>query len=433
MPLTLLAIRGISLRRSGRRRRGGWARCAPAQHLLLRVSLHSKRAEPKLGLSACEESQRVDLTQTGATGRVLIVEDEYLVALHLQGVLEDLGFVEVHWAHSLEAAERALKASPPALAILDINVGPALVFPFAEQLRRLGIPFLFSSARPQLPAEWSDCPLVPKPLDQAALAVAIQRLKLDRTPSVAMTTLGDVLYADCRTAPPEQEWFALVRGVAAGDQLALHRLYERAHDPVLTLSARITGSFAAAEDVCIEVFHDLWRRVGEYDGESGSVLGWIMNLARSRAFARMQADKLGAPARQDRSRAGVDAVRLQARLSLRVAMELGGEPVMPPARTWREPQWEAVAPGIACKLLAADADKHRVSMLVRLAPGGSYPAHTHAGVEELHLLEGELWIDERKLYPGDYNYGEPGAGDDRVWSETGCACVLITSTRDVLR
>jgi anti-sigma factor ChrR (cupin superfamily) len=72
-------------------------------------------------------------------------------------------------------------------------------------------------------------------------------------------------------------------------------------------------------------------------------------------------------------------------------------------------------------------------MLVRLAPGARYPAHTHADVEELHLLDGELWIDERKLYPGDYNYGAPGAGDARVWSETGCTCLLVTSTKDVLR
>ena len=81
----------------------------------------------------------------------------------------------------------------------------------------------------------------------------------------------------------------------------------------------------------------------------------------------------------------------------------------------------------------ASCSRPRVSMLVRLAPGASYPAHTHAGVEELHLLDGELWIGERKLYPGDYNYGAPGEGDERVWSETGCTCVLITSTMDVLR
>jgi anti-sigma factor ChrR (cupin superfamily) len=127
---------------------------------------------------------------------------------------------------------------------------------------------------------------------------------------------------------------------------------------------------------------------------------------------------------------------LAPRLALRIAEETGKEPVPPPARRdvqiWAEPEWEPVAPGIQCKLLATDAERHRVSMLVRLAPGASYPAHTHAGIEELHLLDGELWIDEKKLFPGDYNYGAPGAGDERVWSETGCTCVLVTSTKDLL-
>jgi anti-sigma factor RsiW len=127
------------------------------------------------------------------------------------------------------------------------------------------------------------------------------------------------------------------------------------------------------------------------------------------------------------------APSLQARLARRIAEESGKEPVPPPARRWSEPEWEPVAPGIECKLLATDAERHRVSMLVRLAPGASYPPHTHAGVEELHLLDGELWIDGRKLFPGDYNYGAPGAGDESVWSETGCTCVLITSTKDTLQ
>jgi anti-sigma factor ChrR (cupin superfamily) len=124
---------------------------------------------------------------------------------------------------------------------------------------------------------------------------------------------------------------------------------------------------------------------------------------------------------------------LQARLAQRIAAETGQPPVPPPAPAWSEPEWENVAPGIECKLLAADTERHRVSMLVRLAPGASYPPHTHAGVEELHLLDGELWIDGRKLLPGDYNYGAPGSGDDSVWSETGCTCVLVTSTKDALR
>jgi anti-sigma factor ChrR (cupin superfamily) len=123
---------------------------------------------------------------------------------------------------------------------------------------------------------------------------------------------------------------------------------------------------------------------------------------------------------------------LQEHLSQRIAAERGREPVTPPARQWSEPEWEDVAPGISCKLLATDTEGHRVSMLVRLLPGAAYPAHEHAETEELHLLDGELWIDERKLYPGDYNRAQAPSGDARVWSETGCTCVLITSTRDIL-
>jgi anti-sigma factor ChrR (cupin superfamily) len=124
---------------------------------------------------------------------------------------------------------------------------------------------------------------------------------------------------------------------------------------------------------------------------------------------------------------------LAGRLALRIAEETGKQPVLPPARRWSEPEWEQVAAGIECKLLATDTKRRRVSMLVRLAPGASYPAHHHVDVEELHLLDGELWIDDRKLVAGDYNYAPPGTGDQRVWSERGCTCVLVTSTEDVLR
>ena len=121
------------------------------------------------------------------------------------------------------------------------------------------------------------------------------------------------------------------------------------------------------------------------------------------------------------------------RLARRIAAEAGQEPVVPPPRRQAEPEWEEAAPGISCKLLATDPEKGRVSMLVRLAPGAAYPPHNHAGVEELYLLHGELMIDDKKLYPGDYNRAEAGSADQRVWSETGCTCVLLTSTRDVLR
>src|SRR5690606_22554930 len=133
----------------------------------------------------------------------------------------------------------------------------------------------------------------------------------------------------------------------------------------------------------------------------------------------------------------VDVLRPAAPLWDRIAQRVGAENAAAApttdARRWEEPEWEEVSPGIFVKLLATDHERHRVSMLVRLAPGVAYPPHRHAGVEELHLLDGILVVDERTMYPGDYIYGEPGTADALVWSETGCTCVLITSTRDELR
>jgi anti-sigma factor ChrR (cupin superfamily) len=71
-------------------------------------------------------------------------------------------------------------------------------------------------------------------------------------------------------------------------------------------------------------------------------------------------------------------------------------------------------------------------MLVRLDQGTDYPGHTHAGIEELHLLHGILKVDDRTLYPGDFIHSEAGSVDHRVWSETGCTCFLVTSTKDAL-
>lgn len=262
---------------------------------------------------------------------------------------------------------------------------------------------------------------------------AVQRFEPER-PAASPGTLGAVLYADPSKATiSEQDWVDLVQSAAAGNQLALYRLYERTHRIVFTLIMRIVGDRQTAEDLTLGVYQDIWRHALRFDAEDDTVLGWIMNFARSIAM-----DQLRLAPRSDRAQPRAKDLRpaasLQRRLARSIAAETGREPVLPTATApqWSEPEWENVAPGISCKLLATDTRKHRISMLVRLVPGGEYPPHTHAGREELHLLEGELWIDDRKLYPGDYNRAEVGTGDKRVWSETGCSCVLITSTKDML-
>ena len=101
-------------------------------------------------------------------------------------------------------------------------------------------------------------------------------------------TLGELLYADARAVVSEKDWVALVRSVAAGEQRALRTLYDWTYRLVYTLSVRITGDRQAAEEVTVDVFHDVWRRAGLYDPADGSVVGWIMNQARSRAIDRVR-------------------------------------------------------------------------------------------------------------------------------------------------
>jgi RNA polymerase sigma-70 factor, ECF subfamily len=110
----------------------------------------------------------------------------------------------------------------------------------------------------------------------------------EERPETSPATLGDVLYAKSKPPVPEHDWAALVVAVAAGDQRALHGLYERAHRVVFTLAMRITANRETAEEITVDVFHDVWRRASQYDPANGTVLGWIMNQARSRAIDRLR-------------------------------------------------------------------------------------------------------------------------------------------------
>ena len=126
------------------------------------------------------------------------------------------------------------------------------------------------------------------------------------------------------------------------------------------------------------------------------------------------------------------AESLWGKLAKRIASEGGTQPFVPPLDAPVKPEWEEAAPGIHVKILARNAENDSVSMLVRLDPGTDYPGHRHAGIEQLHLLHGILKVDDRTLYPGDFIRSEAGSVDHRVWSETGCTCFLMTSTKDDL-
>jgi len=110
----------------------------------------------------------------------------------------------------------------------------------------------------------------------------------EERPQESPATLGDVLYAKSKPPVPEQDWAALVQSISAGDQIALHALYERANRVVFTYVLRITANRETAEELTVDIFHDVWRGASRYDAANGTVLAWIMNQARSRAIDRLR-------------------------------------------------------------------------------------------------------------------------------------------------
>jgi RNA polymerase sigma-70 factor (ECF subfamily) len=109
------------------------------------------------------------------------------------------------------------------------------------------------------------------------------------TDDSSRSTLGDLLFGKGRPEPAlEREWVALVRGVAGQDPVALHALYSRMHRIVFTVIFRMTRNRETAEELTLDVFHEVWRRASGYDPAGGSVVGWVMNMARSRAIDRLR-------------------------------------------------------------------------------------------------------------------------------------------------
>jgi len=77
--------------------------------------------------------------------RILIVEDEFLVAMLLEDLLTEMGHQVIGTFAQVDEAMKFANQADVNFAILDINLAGATSFPVAEILRRRGIPFLFAS------------------------------------------------------------------------------------------------------------------------------------------------------------------------------------------------------------------------------------------------------------------------------------------------
>jgi CheY-like chemotaxis protein len=111
-----------------------------------------------------------------ARRRVVIVEDEGAVALMLEDLLEDLGFVVAGSFARLAAAFAAIDSVPFDFAVLDINVAGETSFELARVLGERGIPFVFSTGygTTGLPPDLQDRHVLTKPFSAADLKEAVQ-------------------------------------------------------------------------------------------------------------------------------------------------------------------------------------------------------------------------------------------------------------------
>jgi len=115
------------------------------------------------------------MSQTFAGRRVLVVEDESLVAMLLETILEDMGCLAVGPAATVDEGLRMAADETVDAALLDVNVAGRQVFPVAQALKDRGVPFIFSTGYGEggLPDEWRGQPTLQKPFTEAAVREAL--------------------------------------------------------------------------------------------------------------------------------------------------------------------------------------------------------------------------------------------------------------------
>ena len=108
--------------------------------------------------------------------RVLIVEDESLVAMLLETILADLGCDVVGPESNIEDGLNVASGTAPLdAALLDVNVAGQEIFPVAEALKARGVPFVFTTGYGEagLPEHWRGNPTVQKPFTEGAIRDAL--------------------------------------------------------------------------------------------------------------------------------------------------------------------------------------------------------------------------------------------------------------------
>lgn len=106
--------------------------------------------------------------------RIMVLEDEGLIALDIESTLLDAGAKEITSVSTVADALAALEAGSFDAAILDLRLGAdGWAYEVADSLRARGIPFVFSSGSAEIADGYRDVPLVSKPFTSDQLVAAL--------------------------------------------------------------------------------------------------------------------------------------------------------------------------------------------------------------------------------------------------------------------
>jgi DNA-binding response OmpR family regulator len=103
--------------------------------------------------------------------RILVIEDEFLLAAHIEGILEDDGYDVIGPVGTLAEAVKLAEDEELCGALLDVNIVGGKVDEVADILERRGVPFVFVTGygRDHLPIHFRDTFVVNKPFDDQDL------------------------------------------------------------------------------------------------------------------------------------------------------------------------------------------------------------------------------------------------------------------------
>ena len=104
---------------------------------------------------------------------------------------------------------------------------------------------------------------------------------------MSITCTSGQIYVTAANQAPDSSDVALIRSIAGGDKQAMRILFIRHNVRVFRFLVRLVGDKSAAEDLVSEVFLDVWRQAGRFQGRS-QVTTWLLALARNKALSALR-------------------------------------------------------------------------------------------------------------------------------------------------